>query len=188
MRCKFYTLLYLDIEEKRRMSGRTLTSEQRIDVFVRNACMLDKSLGWTFRPDDANGFDVRLTILTNNQTIVENSLRRAGYDRLNVEEIKFSLDVPHGIPFRSAHYKIDAFRHLSTMPDGQYSLLLDCDVIAFDYPNRELCGIIQSGKPLCYILPNYGGEKDRKITDVRKVCPSMTACEWTGGELWGGGK
>lgn len=187
MNCKFYTLLYLDPREKKRMSGRTLTAERRIDVFVKNACMLDKSLSWTFTPDDANGFENKLTILTNNRLMVEDSLKRIGYDRLNVEEIRFWFNVPRGIPFYSAHYKIDAFRYLSTMPDEQYSILLDSDVIALRYPNRELCNIIRLGKPLCYILSNYGMENDRKIKDIQKVIPSMIACEWMGGELLGGG-
>lgn len=186
MNCKFYTLLYLDPEEKKCMSGRTLTSERRIDVFVKNACMLDKSLEWTFMLNDANGFENKLTVLTNNRPMVEEALKRIGYDRLNIEEIKFTLNVPRGIPFYSAHYKIDAFRYLSTMPDSQYSILLDNDVIASGYPNQELCNIIRSGKPICYVLPNYGGENDRKITDIHKISPSIIACEWIGGELLGG--
>lgn len=188
MTCKFYTLLYLDHSEKRLMGGRTLTADKRIDVFVGCACMLDKSLPWAFGEPPAKSqptFDPRLTILTNDKAAVGASLRRCGHD-VAVEEIPFSLNVPKGIPFYSAHYKIDAFRYLALRPDNEYSILLDSDVVALRPANEEFRSIVAGGYPLSYTLPNYGNGTDQKIGDCRRVAPEATACEWTGGELWGG--
>lgn len=41
---RFYTLMYIDSDEKRRLAGKVRSNEERIDLFVKNACLLDKSL------------------------------------------------------------------------------------------------------------------------------------------------
>lgn len=187
MVCNFYTLLYIDPEERRRMAGRTLTGGKRIDVFVKSACLLNKSLRWAFNVQDNKevSYNPYLTILTNDCSVIRESLLRVGGD-VKVKEIDFTLNVPKGIPYYSAHYKIEAFRYFSTLPDSQYSILLDCDLVALKGANDNLKGIVQSAKPMCYILPNY--TSDKFLHDCRRVYPKMVACEWTGGEIWGGYK
>lgn len=44
MKIKFYTLLYIAPEEKRQLGGRVYSDERRIDVFVHNACVLNRTL------------------------------------------------------------------------------------------------------------------------------------------------
>lgn len=44
MKINFYTMLYIDMSEKRQLGGRIYTNEERIDLFVKNACILDKTL------------------------------------------------------------------------------------------------------------------------------------------------
>ena len=39
-----YTLLYIDKEESRVLNKKKYTNRERIDLFVRNACLLDKTL------------------------------------------------------------------------------------------------------------------------------------------------
>lgn len=40
----FYTLMYIDKGEKRRLAGRMYSQEQRVDLYVKSLCVLDKSL------------------------------------------------------------------------------------------------------------------------------------------------
>lgn len=44
MELKFYNLMYVDLEEKRYLSGKTYNNEERIDLYVKGSCVLDKSL------------------------------------------------------------------------------------------------------------------------------------------------
>lgn len=44
MNIVFYNLMYIDLSEKRLLAGKVYSDEQRIDVFVKNSCVLDKSL------------------------------------------------------------------------------------------------------------------------------------------------
>ena len=44
MKLKFYNLMYVDLEEKRYLSGKTYNNEERIDLYVKGSCVLDRSL------------------------------------------------------------------------------------------------------------------------------------------------
>lgn len=48
---KFYNLMYIDLYEKRTLNGRSYTEEKRIDLYVKNSCILDKSLKLSKRPN-----------------------------------------------------------------------------------------------------------------------------------------
>ena len=39
---KFYNLMYIDLYEKRTLNGRSYTEEKRIDLYVKNCCILYK--------------------------------------------------------------------------------------------------------------------------------------------------
>lgn len=68
----FYTLLYIDPEERRQLAGRVYTQEERIDVFVHNACVLDRTLQICCGGQGVVG----CTILTNDVAGIEASLAR----------------------------------------------------------------------------------------------------------------
>ena len=36
--------MYVDLEEKRYLSGKTYNNEERIDLYVKGSCVLDRSL------------------------------------------------------------------------------------------------------------------------------------------------
>lgn len=67
---KFYTLLYIDPEEKRQLAGRIYTQEERVDVFVHNACVLDRTLQLCCGEQGVGG----CTILTNDVACINASL------------------------------------------------------------------------------------------------------------------
>lgn len=75
------------------------------------------------------GYESGITLLTNSKTTILDSLSRIGYDGLDVEEIEFTLNVPKGINFYSAHFKIDVFKYHSMKNDSEYSLLLESELI-----------------------------------------------------------
>lgn len=138
----FYNLMYIDPSEKRQLGGIQYKAEERIDLYIRNTCALDRSL-------KINGMK-GVTLLTNDETIVFQSLNRIGYNDLQVKRIDFSLNVVKGIRFYSAHYKIDVFKYLGQLPDDEYSILLDSDMVCMNAFTKEQLAIVKEKKPLVY--------------------------------------
>lgn len=92
--------------------------------------------------------------------------------------------MPLGIPFYSAHFKIDVYRYLSQQPDNEYSILLDGDVVCMKCFSDEFYSIVGEGLPMVYYMEGYGGSK--KIQDVKKIVSDITWMPWAGGEFIGG--
>lgn len=74
MKIKFYTLLYIAPEEKRQLGGRVFSDERRIDVFVHNACVLNRTLQIACGDQGVDG----CCILTNDEAAINRSLQRIG--------------------------------------------------------------------------------------------------------------
>lgn len=176
MKVKFYTLMYVAHEEQRQFSGHVYSGKQKLDMYMKGACLLDKSL----KINEGIG----LTLLTNDIVSIEESLERLNYRNLDVKEIQFDLNVTRGCAFYSAHYKIDVYHYLGTLPNDEYSVLLDSDVISISSLGSDFYHIVKSGIPMIYNLPSYGG--DRRLLDVKKIDPSINWCSWVGGEFIGG--
>lgn len=176
MELKFYNLMYVDLEEKRYLSGKTYNNEERIDLYVKGSCVLDKSL----RINSLGG----VNIITNNKTLISNSLHRIGYNNINIIEIPFSLNVPKGIPFFSAHFKIEVYKYFASCSHDEYSILLDSDVVCLNSLNEEFYSITNNRIPMIYYLNSYGGEK--KLHDVRLIDKDIEWLPWAGGEFIGG--
>lgn len=99
-------------------------------------------------------------------------------------EIPFSLDVPKGIRFYSAHFKIDAFKWFAQKDEDEYSILLDNDIVALHpFPN-EFYRIIDAKMPMCYSLSCYVNEQE--MSDVHKIDKGVVGLIWKGGEFIGG--
>lgn len=176
---RFYNLMYVDLEERRHLSGTDFSSTERIDLFVKNSCILDRSL-------KLEGHEGGITLLTNDESIIRSSLERIGYRELTVEQIGFSLNVPRGISFYSAHFKIDVFRYFSTKDADEYSLLLDSDIICKGRFPVEFFGAAEEKIPMVYYLPLNVQSNDAKIESIRRIDPDIRWCPWVGGEFIGG--
>ncbi|WP_300899024.1 hypothetical protein [uncultured Duncaniella sp.] len=148
MNVKFYTLLYIDIEEKRQWQGTVWTGEDRLKIFLRNAAVLNKSL------TEFGGFEP-LTILTNKPKHIQLLSEEIGYKNYNIKEIEFNLNVPKGIKFYSAHFKIDAFKFLSSCPEDEYSILMDNDIVLLRELPKAFHRIIDNGIPMVYHYHPY---------------------------------
>lgn len=125
-----------------------------------------------------------LTILTNEHDLIARLSDEIGYQDYDILEIPFSLNVPKGIKFYSAHYKIDAYKYLSTLDSERYSVLVDNDIVLLnDFP-QEFFNIAEAGIPICYRLQGY--DIDRIMKDTRKISPDTSVVEWCGGEFMSG--
>lgn len=174
-----YSLMYVADSESKQFSGRVYAGNEKLDCYVRGACILDKSL-------KINGFKQGLILLVNDERAIQDSLSRIAYSDLRVKRIEFGLDVPKGCKFYSAHYKIDVFKYFSTRPDNEYSVLLDSDIVSISPFKDDFYSIVEKGIPMIYTLSRYGGAK--KYVDVNKIVDDIDWMLWAGGEFIGGGK
>lgn len=44
MKLKLYNLMYVDLDEKRVISRKTYTNNERVDLYLKGCCVLDRSL------------------------------------------------------------------------------------------------------------------------------------------------
>jgi hypothetical protein len=175
---KFYTLLYIDSENKSlSLNGISGTFDQQMQIFVKCCEILNNSL--TFFTN------CKLVVLTNNKNYINNiSLE------LQCIEIDFDFEVPNGIKFYASHHKIDTFRYFSQLSDDQYSFLIDSDVICINEMPLNLINCIESHIPVYYditeqVYPAYGREKIIKDKNVL-MSDNLSTGIWAGGEFIGG--
>lgn len=185
MENKFYTLLYIDKYEIRNLSktgiGRAsnLDLKDRMKIFIGCAALLDKTLS-------INNIG-SLEILTNDIKTLNKYQREFGYS-IKATEINFSLNVPTGIKFYSAHFKIDVFKYLGTLDNNQVSFLLDNDVVCTNGIPNLIKNIEKANysndkcfPALIYEMPLYGG--DRMLADKKKIDKEQIHGLWAGGEF-----
>ena len=130
---KFYSLLYVQQgAEKLAQNFGAASSEppkiKDIELYTKSCSNLMKSL-------DAHGFSY--SVLTNNAALLKQL-----QPELDVIQIEFSLDVPQGISFYGAHFKIDTFRWFAAQKDD-YSILLDIDEVCINGMPENLCVAIK---------------------------------------------
>lgn len=174
---RFYTLLYIDLEESRKITGKKWEGEERILIFLKNACLLDASLM------SSNPSNQHLTILTNNKRLLDELLDKINYHDITIEEISFNLKVPKGIPFYSAHFKIDVFKYLS-QKENEYSILLDSDIVVLNKFSKVFILLIKEKIPIFYQMPYY--TPDIILDTANKIDPQRGPVQWIGGEIIGG--
>lgn len=175
---RLFGLLHLAKSESSAENVKVRSFKQQIAVYLRNAVTLSKSLA-------QQGYE--FILLTNDKTEVDDSLRSMGLSNLLVTQTLYcSTKVPTGVRFYSAHYKLDVFRYLGTLPPESYSGFVDLDVIAVNSAPPCLDEIITAGIPLCYdisdqVIPAYGHE--RILSDMQRLSSAVCEGRWSGGEF-----
>lgn len=93
-----------------------------VDVYLRNAVTFLNS---------ARAAGLTGRVLTNNSAFIGRKLAMLGLDHAIADfiEIDFPRHVPTGIPFESAHYKLDVFSHLASSRAPELSCLVDIDCV-----------------------------------------------------------
>jgi hypothetical protein len=170
-----YGLLHLNSREKTAMNVGVRDFDHQRSIYKRNALTLARSLSFAGLP---------FTLLTN-------SVQQLGElpSYIQCKEIPFSLQIPSGTNFYSAHHKIDVFRHLAAAVDG-YHILCDLDVVCI-HPAlpRALINLVRAGIPIVYdvsdqVIPAFGSEVI--IRDLTKLAGFPSEGRWYGGEFIGG--
>ncbi|HSO42021.1 MAG: hypothetical protein ACXW25_02310 [Rhodospirillales bacterium] len=175
---EFFGLLHLDENERSAVNVPVGSFREQIQIYVDNAVVLSETL-------QSEG--IKFTLLTNRRDQVT-ELLPSGSRSLQVVEIPFMTEVPRGIKFYSAHFKIDAFKYISTLPQG-YFILSDLDAICLKQLPIACQNIIDAGIPLYYdiseqVIPAYG--HDTIIEDLKMVGGLEGEGRWIGGEFIGG--
>jgi hypothetical protein len=170
---KFFGLLFISPENSKFENVKT---NDGISVYIKNAILLAKSL-------EVRG--ARLCLLTNNKDFIVNSIE-SNISCIEIIQIEFSLNIPSGTRFYSAHFKLDVFDYFSKL-DVKYCGLLDLDVVCVNPLNKFFTSEIQCGTPLVYditdqLVQAYGNEviKDDLVNCVQN---DITDPRWYGGEF-----
>lgn len=150
----------------------------QIQLYVNNAITLSRSLRQR---------NLSFTLLTNNVPLVD-ELARAKNATLNIEEIPFMTEVPTGVRFFSAHFKLDAFRFFATL-DKEYVALIDSDVICVNDVPPGLARAVSRQTSLWYditdqVVPAYGHEVI--LRDLDTILGAESEGRWAGGEFVAG--
>ncbi|KHL24713.1 hypothetical protein PK98_12295 [Croceibacterium mercuriale] len=146
-------------------------------LYVRNALTLAGSLrqhGQAF------------TLLVNDAARVDALVAQAGgTGSVAVEEVAFTLDVPPGVRFYSAHFKLELLRLFAEGRFGPFPALLDLDVVALkplEFPDRPGLWAYDIAHEI------LGGPKHRAaIASLEQVARvPLDTQRWFGGEFLAG--
>src|SRR5215210_1895452 len=96
---KFFTLIHICAEEQSLHNSRTNNFDSQIQLYLSCA----KQLHYTLKQQNLD-----LIVLTNHK----NYLQKLNSDNYNIEiiELAFTLKVPSGLKFYSAHFKLEIFQ------------------------------------------------------------------------------
>lgn len=144
-------------------------------IYVQNAATLARSLAIHGQA---------LTLVTNDSPRVGGLVEQAGATGLiTVEEVAFTLEVPRGIPFYSAHFKLELLRLFGEGRFGAFPALLDLDVVALRplaFPHQPGLWAYDIGQEM---LDTSGGAV-ASLQDLAGV--PLESRKWFGGEFLAG--
>jgi hypothetical protein len=175
----FYSLFYLDESVVDISINLRSKQSSKYIVYLENAITLSKSL---------SRYGCSHILIVNDKKIISSMLENIGcLGEIKLQQIDFSLKVPAGINFYSAHFKIDVIKFLSQL-EG-YNVLLDLDVIAINPPSSLFYLYVKNNIPLYYditdqVIPAYGS--DIILSDMKKISPNVIESRWSGGEFLAG--
>jgi hypothetical protein len=173
-----YGLLHLKEDEASAMNVPVKDFRDQIAVYLNCALNLSNSL---------KSKGVPFTLLTNRKAFLDEIVSESG-GTLCVIEIPFITEVPTTTRFYSAHFKLDAFRYLSTLCD-EYVGLCDLDMVCINDIPLCFSNTVQEKIPMWYdiseqVIPAYGHEVI--IRDLEAIHGLVSEGRWAGGEFISG--
>lgn len=173
-----YGLLYLDKSDEDIMNVKLKTFKERINLYFKNAITLSKSL---------QEKRIRFVLLTNDLSLIKENCIYSQTE-IEVEQIPFTTQVPIGIRFYSAHFKLDVYRYLATIM-FPYVGFCDLDMICINEISPCLLENIDQQKPMIYdisdqVVPAY--TQDTITRDIESILGSKSEGKWYGGEFIAG--
>jgi len=175
---KFYGLLHIAEDESSsvQLEGKSIVDQ--IAVYVKNASTLASSLG-------AAGYT--FVLLTNQSDTIQQVVSELSLPRITIETASFTREIPSGIRFYSAHFKLDLYRHFSKQ-DEQYSILCDLDMMCTGRPLKSFDSAISAQRPLYYDISDqigYREDPDIAFRDIELIEGESDGV-WCGGEFIAG--
>ncbi|MCK1518869.1 MULTISPECIES: hypothetical protein [unclassified Bradyrhizobium] len=172
---RYFSLLFVE-----RIVGKhaNLTTRHRdpIDIYIECASTLALSL---------RASQSTLAVLTNDKAFVTQRIKFLGLpDVFEVHEFSFSRSVPQGIPFYSAHFKLDLFRFFGANKNPDPICLLDGDTVLLrplqiERPSDEQLFVYNIVSQL-----SQDRSSEKLASDIRLVGGKTTnPVSWYGGEF-----
>jgi len=169
----FHGLLYIDERENQHVNLKG--SHNGIDIYLRCAALCASSVrfhGCVFR------------LITNDRAYVQRRLGELQIPQCEVVEPRFTLDVPRGIRFYGAHFKLEVYTLFGKGAFGDWLGLIDIDSVMtapINFP--ELSPETLIGYDITdQVTPAYGVERIR--SDVERLTRVPTPrFRWLGGEF-----
>jgi len=174
---KFFTLIHICAEEQSLHNSNANNFDSQIQLYLSCA----KKLHFTLRQQNLD-----LIVLTNDKNYLQN-LNSDNY-KIEIIEIAFTLKVPSGIKFYSAHFKLEVFQFLA-MQEHPYVALVDSDMLCVNPLPESLQNIIDLKIPMYYDItdqtaPAYGHHVI--ISDKERLINHKSVGLWAGGEFISG--
>ena len=178
VKLRFFGLLHLAPMESSSLVLAKKEFKEQIAIYIKNAVLLSDSL-------KKQGF--KFTLLTNKRTDIESFLEELDLS-IEIEEVGFSREIPSGIRFYSAHFKLDLYRHFANMPDT-YSILCDLDMVCLAGMSEAFKENIKRNIPMAYNITDqvcYDYGKNIVYEDLSRISDDGSLGHWYGGEFIGG--
>ncbi len=111
-----YSLLFLDDQHN---NNQNMSAKSALGIYLGCASLTASS---------ALKAGVDFTVLTNDAQKLLDAVREAALPPFKVREIVFTLNIPRGIRYYQAHYKISVMKSFSTGAFGPHPTLIDSDI------------------------------------------------------------
>jgi hypothetical protein len=172
-RLHLYSLFYVSPNQRNQNLRGTVDD---IGTFLGCASLLAKS---------ARYHGIRFSLITNEIDLVRARLKGLdAAEHIDLVWHKFERNVPHGIEFYSAHFKLDLFQAFGSGAFGDWIGLVDLDMVLLR-PIPEW--VFQKQGLLAYaisdqVFPEYG--KETVVRDLERIAGcSISTPSWYGGEF-----
>ncbi|WP_397575334.1 hypothetical protein [Sphingorhabdus sp.] len=172
----FYGLLYFGGNSELYANLKVPGGIDPRDIYIENAVLCRASLAH---------FGIPFTVITNDIAAIQRRMEILGIEDLDVREQSFTLQVPIGISFYSAHFKIELIEAFGTGVYGDYVGLIDLDTVLcrpFDPLPRKGLSVYDISEQ---VLPAYG--INRVFDDLACIAGrKLVNPRWYGGEFISG--
>lgn len=176
---KLFTLIHINKNEQSLNNNAFFIKdiEEQINLYFSCAKQLHLSL---------KAVGIELSIITNDKVFLE-KLNKDNYE-VSIIQLDFSKNVPSGLKFYSAHFKLEVYAYLAALTDD-YVGLVDNDMICVNEIPGCLKNIISYKVPMYYditdqVSPAFG--QKRIISDKEKLSKTKSVGLWAGGEFISG--
>ncbi len=176
---KFYTLIHICRNEQSiHNNAFTRNFEEQIRLYLDCAKQFHRSLA-------VEG--IELIVLTNDKAMLH-KLNEDNY-AINFTQLEFKLQVPSGIKFYSAHFKLEVFSYLASLGE-EYVALVDSDMLCVNTMPEAFKTIVAQKLPLYYditdqMTPFIGAERIKKEKELLNGGEKSFGL-WAGGEFIAG--